>query len=137
MALALWASRVYDQMSMIEKRVLIDDYIEPLLKGEKDYIDPQYAVPMYWQTKIFNYYRQLGAPGQVARDYRYEHDHSYQVAWDEVGRPDVEQGETLAGSLGEPRPAQESVTKDFTGQDIRAIIREVLIARGILDETGA
>lgn len=137
LALALWASRVYDQMSMIEKRVLIDDYIDPLLKGEKDYIDPQYAVPMYWQTKVFNYYRQLGAPGQVARDYRYEHEHSYQVAWDEVGRPDVERGETLAGSLGEPRPAQESATKDFTGQDIRAIIREVLIARGILDETGA
>lgn len=146
LAIALWTQRVFEKMSVIEQHVLVHGYIDPLLTGELTYVNPNYAVPQFWGNKIFQHYQELGAPGQVARDYRYEHDVSYHVAWDEVA--DIPAGDGVArqepvrGTLGEPIPVgsrnvQESLTKDFTRQEVRAMIREVLKARGILDETGA
>lgn len=157
LAIALWSQRVFEKMSVIEQHVLVHGYIDPLLNDDLTYVNPNYAVPQFWGNKIFQHYQEIGAPGQVARDYRYEHDVSYHVAWDEVA--DIPAGDGVArqepvrGTLGEPipvgsrnvavrgtvdlGPAQESLTKDFTRQEVRAMIREVLKARGILDETGA
>ncbi|MBI80171.1 MAG: hypothetical protein CMQ51_07080 [Gammaproteobacteria bacterium] len=144
-----WVVQVWDSMSPTEQRVAVLRYLQPLDNGSLTRITPndESGAPPFWNDYVRQELVAIGATGQVARSYRWQGD-SYKDVWlEHAGNPTEEGLEhfnnqlsrgpihyDLTGTLGEPRPAQESLKKSLTSQDVRGMIREVLRSRGILNE---
>ena len=149
-AISDWVDSVWKKMNPTEQRVAVLRYLQPIQNGSLTGVTPNddSGAPPFWNEYVRQELVAIGATGPVARSYRWQ-GASYKDVWlrhagnpteaglehfnNQLSRGNTEP-EQLRGTLGEPRPAQESLKKSLTSQDVRGMIREVLRSRGILNE---